>query len=92
MNYDKINGDVGFLEEPHKYFNLKDPSIQYISVTTLIGSYEPEFDSSWVSKYKALERLLPSNIWKKEKGALWKSHKIPKEFLEVYYFLLKFLT
>ena len=84
MNYDKVNGDVGFLEEPHKYFNLKDPSIQYISVTTLIGSYEPEFDSSWVSKYKALERLLPSNIWKKEKGALWKSHKIPKEFLEVY--------
>jgi ATP-dependent exoDNAse (exonuclease V) beta subunit len=84
MNYDKVNGDVGFLEEPHKYFNLKDPSIQYISVTTLIGSYEPEFDKEFVSRYKALERLLPSNIWKKEKGALWKSHKISKEFLEVY--------
>jgi ATP-dependent exoDNAse (exonuclease V) beta subunit len=50
----------------------------------LIGSYEPEFDKEFVSKYKALERLLPSNIWKKEKGALWKSHKISKEFLEVY--------
>lgn len=84
MNYDKINRDVAFQEEGHKYFNLKDPSIQYTSVTTLIGSYEPEFDKEFVSRYKALERLLPSNIWKKEKGALWKSHKIPKEFLEVY--------
>ena len=62
MNYDKINRDVAFQEEGHKYFNLKDPSIQYTSVTTLIGSYEPEFDKEFVSKYKALERLLPSNI------------------------------
>ena len=39
MEYDKINGDVGFLEGPHKYVNLKDASIQYTSVTTLIGKY-----------------------------------------------------
>ena len=67
MEYDKINGKVAFLEGPHKYFNIDDPSIVYTSVTTLIGKFEPEFDKEFVSKYKALERLIPSYIWKKEK-------------------------
>jgi len=84
MEYNKINGKVAFLEGPHKYFNIEDDSINYTSVTTLIGKYENEFDSQWVSKYKALERLVPADVWKKEKGSIWKSHKIPKEFLEVY--------
>jgi hypothetical protein len=84
MEYDKINGDVGFLEGPHRYENLKDPSIQYTSVTTLIEKYGKPFDREFVSKYKALERLIPADIWKKEKGGIWKSHKIPKDFLEVY--------
>lgn len=84
MKYDKINKDVWFRELDHKYGNIKDPSIQYTSVTTLIGKYEQPFDSDFVSRYKSLEKLLPSDIWKKEKGALWKNHKIPKDFLEVY--------
>lgn len=84
MEYDKINGKVAFQEGPHRYFNIDDESIIYTSVTTLIGKYEPEFDSEFTSKYKALEKLLPSDVWKKEKGGLWKSHKIPKDFLEVY--------
>jgi ATP-dependent exoDNAse (exonuclease V) beta subunit len=84
MKYDKINGDVAFNEEGHKYFNLKDSSINYISVTTLIEKFGQPFDSEFVSKYKALERLLPTDIWKKEKGAIWKNHRIPKDFLEVY--------
>lgn len=84
MEYDKINGKVAFLEGPHKYFNIDDPSISYTSVTTLIGKYEPEFDKEFVSKYKALERLIPSDVWKKEKGGIWKSHKIPDEYLEVH--------
>jgi hypothetical protein len=84
MTYDKVNGDVGFLEGPHKYVNLKDSSIQYTSVTTLIEKYGKEFDKDFVSKYKALERLIPSDSWKKEKGAIWKSHKIPEGILEVY--------
>lgn len=84
MTYDKVNGDVGFLEGPHKYVNLKDPSIQYTSVTTLIEKYGKEFDKDFVSKYKALEKLIPSDSWKKEKGAIWKSHKIPEGILEVY--------
>ena len=82
MNYDKINGQVGFRESDHYYGNLSDPTIKYTSVTTLIGKYEPEFDREFVSKYKAVERLVPANEWKKEKGNLWKSHKIPDEYLE----------
>ena len=84
MEYDKINGKVAFLEGPHKYFNIEDASIQYTSVTTLIGKYELEFDKEFVSAYKALERILSPENWKKEKGGIWKSHKIPKDFLEVY--------
>ena len=80
----KINGDVAFQEDGHKYFNLKDDSIVYTSVTTLIGKYEQEFDKEFVSKYKALEKLLPADVWKKEKGGIWNSHKISKDFLEVY--------
>lgn len=83
MNYDKINGQVGFRESDHYYGNLNDPTIKYTSVTTLIGKYEPEFDKEFVSKYKAVEKLVPANEWKKEKGSLWKSHKIPDEYLEV---------
>ena len=66
----KINGKVAFQEEGHKYFNLEDSSIVYTSVTTLIGRYENEFDKSFVSKYKAIEKLMPADVWKKEKGAL----------------------
>lgn len=84
MEYDKINKDVGFIESTHTYKNLKDDSIQYTSVTTMIGKYEPEFDKEFVSKYKAIERLLSPPDWKKEKGGLWRSKKIPKDFLEVY--------
>lgn len=84
MIYDKVNKDVGFLEGPHKYVNLKDSSIQYTSVTTLIGKYEQEFDKGFVSKYKALEKLIPTDIWKKEKGGIWKNHKIPKDYLEAH--------
>ena len=84
MKYDKVNGDVGFLEGPHRYENLKDPTISYTSVTTMIEKYGKPFDKEFISKYKALERLIPANEWKKEKGGIWKSHKIPKDFLEVH--------
>ena len=84
MKYDKVNGNVGFLEGPHQYVNLEDDSIKYTSVTTLIEKYGQEFDKEFVSKYKALERLIPSDSWKKEKGTIWKNHKIPKGILEVY--------
>ena len=84
MKYDKINGKVAFLEGPHKYFNIEDDSINYTSVTTLIGKYEPEFDKEFISKYKALERLLSPTDWKREKGGIWKSKRISEDFLEIY--------
>ena len=84
MQYDKINGSVGFREADHYYGNLNDPTIKYISVTTLIEKYGKEFDKEFVSAYKALERIMNPEDWKKEKGGIWKSHKIPKDFLEVY--------
>lgn len=84
MKYDKINGSVGFRESDHYYGNLEDPTIKYISVTTLIERYGKEFDKEFVSAYKALERIMSPEDWKKEKGGLWKGHKIPKDFLEVY--------
>ena len=84
MEYDKINGDVGFLEGPHKYVNLKDSTITYTSVTTMIEKYGKPFDKEFVSRYKALERLMSPSDWKKEKGGIWKSHNIPDDFLKVY--------
>ena len=84
MEYDKINGDVGFLEGPHKYVNLKDSTITYTSVTTMIEKYGKPFDKEFVSRYKALERLMLPSDWKREKGGIWKSHKIPDDFLKVY--------
>lgn len=84
MQIDKQNGSVAFNDLNHKYWNINDESIQYTSVTTLIGKYEQDFDKEFVSKYKALEKLIPTDVWKKEKGGIWKSHKIPKEFLEVH--------
>jgi len=84
MTIDKQNGLIAFNDAEHRYWNVNDESIKYTSVTTLIGKYEPEFDKEFVSKYKALERLIPSDVWKKEKGGIWKSHRIPNEFLEVH--------
>ena len=84
MKYDKINGSVGFRESDHYYGNLNDPTIKYISVTTLIEKYGKEFDKEFVSAYKALEKIMNPADWKKEKGNIWKNHKIPKDFLEVY--------
>lgn len=84
MVIDKQNGNVAFNDEFHSYWNVNDETIKYTSVTTLIGKYENEFDKEFVSKYKALERLLSPEDWKKERGAIWKNHKIPSDFLEVY--------
>ena len=84
MNYDKINGDVGFIESTHTYKNLNDDSIKYVSVTTMIEKYGKPFDKEFVSKYKALEKILSPSDWKKEKGGIWKSKNISDDFLEVY--------
>lgn len=58
MEYDKINGEVAFREADHKYFNVKDLSKSYTSVTTLISKYHEKFDAEFWSRYKALEKLV----------------------------------
>lgn len=84
MKYDKVNGDVGFIESTHKYENVNDPSINYISVTTLIEKYGQDFDSEFWSKYKALEKLIPADAWKIEKKSLLKTKKFHPELLKMY--------
>lgn len=82
--YDKINDNVVFREKDHKYFNIKDPSIQYTSVTTLIESFGQEFNSEFWSFYKALEKLLPKEAWSIEKKSLLATKRINKKLLEIY--------
>ena len=84
MQIDKRNGNVAFNDKNHKYFDVNDEEKQYISVTTLIGKYEQEFDKNFWSAYKALEKLIPKDHWAMEKKSLLASKKFKKEILEVY--------
>lgn len=80
----KINGDIAFQEEGHKYFNLKDASIKYVSVTTMIEQFGQPFDKEFWSSYKALEKLLPKKSWEIEKKSLLNTKKFNKELLSLY--------
>lgn len=84
MEYDKINGNVAFVDNTHEYFNIKNPSIKYTSVTTLIHKFTQPFDNEFWSAYKALERLIPSDNWKIEKKSLLATKKVSKELLSLY--------
>lgn len=80
----KQNGDVAFAEKEHVYWDVNNDA-KYISVTTLIGQFEQEFDKDFWSAYKALERLLPADAWKIEKKSLLNSKRFNKELLEIYH-------
>lgn len=84
MDVDKQNGNVGFNEKEHVYFNLDNENVRYISVTTLIGKYIPPYDSEFWSAYKALERLIPKDSWKTESKALRDTRKIDKSLFAIY--------
>lgn len=83
MNIDKKNGAVCYNDEFHTYWNENDNE-KYISVTTLIGRFENEFNEAFWSGYKALERLIPADAWKIEKKSLLNTHKIDMELLNLY--------
>lgn len=83
MKIDKQNGSVAFSEQTHTYWNVDDNE-KYISVTTLIGRYENEFDKDFWSAYKALEKLIPEDSWKIEKKSLLNTYKFDKELLNIY--------
>ena len=80
----KINGDIAFQEEGHKYFNLKDASIKYVSVTTMIEQFGQPFDKEFWSAYKALEKLLPADEFKIEKKSLLNTKKFDPVLLELH--------
>lgn len=84
MQIDKRNGNVCFNDSAHCYFDVNDENKKYISVTTLIGRYEQEFNKDFWSAYKALEKLLPKDSWQLEKKSLLNTKKFNKDILEVY--------
>ena len=72
MSFDKIGGRVGFNDEAHSYTNI-DTGEKYISVTTLIGKFKPEFKTDYWSVYKAVKDTLEDpKDWK----PWWKYKKI----------------
>jgi len=58
MKIDKKNGNVNYNDEEHVYW---DENGNYISVTTLIGKYENEYDKDFWSSYKALQEILTAD-------------------------------
>ena len=84
MEYDKINNGVCFRDSDHIYFEEKNPECKYISVTTLIHGFTQPFDADFNSAMKALEQLLPPDVWALEKKSLRAKNKFNKEILKVY--------
>lgn len=80
----KQNGNIAFIEETHKYFDVTNPDAVFTSVTTMIHSYTQPFDKEFWSAYKALERLLPKDQWIIEKKSLLNSMKFDKVLLELH--------
>ena len=80
----KQNGNIAFIEETHKYFDVTNPDAVFTSVTTMIHSYTQPFDKEFWSSYKALERLLPKDQWTVEKKSLLNSMKFDKVLLELH--------
>lgn len=80
----KQNGNIAFIEETHKYFDVTDPEAVFTSVTTMIHSYTQPFDKYFWSAYKALEKLLPKDIWNVEKKSLLNTKKFDKVLLELH--------
>lgn len=84
LQIDKQNGNIGFNEAAHKYFDLTDPSIKFTSVTTMIEEFAQPFDKEFWSAYKALEKLLDVDSWKLEKKSLLSTKKFDNSLLELH--------
>lgn len=80
----KQNGNIAFIEETHKYFDVTNPDAVFTSVTTMIHSYTQEFDKNFWSAFKAIEKLLPKDSWNIEKKSLLNTKKFDKVILEMY--------
>ena len=80
----KQNGNIAFIEETHKYFDVTDPNAVFTSVTTIIHSYTQPYDKDFWSAYKALEKLIPKDAWIIEKKSLLNSKKFDQVLLDLY--------
>ena len=80
----KQNGNIAFVEETHKYFDVTNPDAVFTSVTTMIHSYTQPFDKDFWSAYKALERLLTKDAWNIEKKSLLNTKKFDKVLLDLH--------
>ena len=80
----KQNGNIAFVEETHKYFDVTNPEAKFTSVTTMIHEYTQPFDKDFWSAYKALEKLLPKDTWNVEKKSLLNTKKFDKVLLELH--------
>ena len=80
----KQNGNIAFVEETHKYFDVTNPDAVFTSVTTMIHEYTQPFDKDFWSAYKALEKLLPKDKWNVEKKSLLNTKKFDKVLLEMH--------
>lgn len=84
MEISKVNGNVAFNEEHHKYFDIDNEEKTYISVTTLIHSFTQPFDKEFWSSYKSLEKLLSKEEWAIEKKSLLNTKTFDKVILELH--------
>ena len=80
----KQNGNIAFVEETHKYFDVTNPDAVFTSVTTMIHSYTQPYDKEFWSAYKALEKLLTKEAWNIEKKSLLSTKKFDKVLLELH--------
>lgn len=80
----KQNGNIAFIEETHKYFDVTDPDAKFTSVTTMIHEYTQPFDKEFWSAFKVMERLLPKDVWNVEKKSLLNTKKFDKVLLELH--------
>ena len=80
----KQNGNIAFVEETHKYFDVTNPNAVFTSVTTMIHEYTQPFDKEFWSAYKALEKLLAKDVWSIEKKSLLNTKKFDKVILELH--------
>jgi ATP-dependent exoDNAse (exonuclease V) beta subunit len=80
----KQNGNMAFIEETHKYFDVTNPDAKFTSVTTMIHEYTQPFDKDFWSAYKALEKLLTKEAWNIEKKSLLSTKKFDKVLLELH--------
>lgn len=93
MQIDKQNAGVAFNDSDHVYWNLKTGT-RYISVTTLIEKFGKPFDKDFWSSYKALEKMLPADIFSAEKKRLLDTKKVDINYYTKTYNIdeLKFKT